>query len=173
MVSFLRLPEPWMQEPEGARTLRRMHAVHPAVPGQRPITPDDLWAIPRVGSPVASADGRALAVAVSTPDVEANLQRGRVWWVDPTGERPPRPLTAAEHSASQPQWAPDGRRLAFLRKVGPQGKAPVKPEEEKPQVYLLSLDGGEAERLTDLPLGATDLRWLPDDSGLVLAAQVL
>ena len=104
-----------MQERRGARTLRPMLPVHPAIPGRRPITPEDLWSIPRVGNPVASADGRSLAVAVSTPDVEANLQRGRIWWVDPTGALPPRPLTAAEHSSGSPKWAPDGRRLAFLR----------------------------------------------------------
>lgn len=150
-----------------------MHTVHPAVPGRRPLAAEDLWAVPRVGNPAPSPDGRSVVVAVTTPDVEANLQRGRLWLVDVEGALPPRPLTSPETSAGNPQWAPDGRRIAFLRKTGPGGKPAAKPEDEKAQVYVLPLDGGEAERLTDLPLGVLDLAWLPDGSGLVLAAQVL
>lgn len=146
-----------------------MHTVHPAVPGRRALTAHDLWAVPRVGAPLPSPDGRRAAVAVSTPDVEQNLQRGRLWLLDLADGAAPRPLTAVEHSAQTPRWAPDGAALAFLRKAPPrQG-----PGEERAQAFLLKLAGGEAERLTDLPLGVLDLRWLPDGSGLVLAAQLL
>ena len=142
-----------------------LEPVHPAVPGTRSLTALDLWRVPRVGAPDVAPDGRQLAVAVSTPDLEANLQRGRLWLVDAAGEAPPRPLTALEHSASLPKWSPDGRRLAFLRKAAEPGA--------KAQAYLLPLAGGEAERLSELPLGVADLAWLPDGSGLVLAAQLI
>jgi dipeptidyl aminopeptidase/acylaminoacyl peptidase len=121
--------------------------------------------VPRVGAPEVAPDGRSLAVAVSTPDLEANAQRGRLWLLDGHGEREPRPLTSTEHNASRPRWSPDGTRLAYLRKGTEPGA--------KAQVFLLSLAGGEAERLTDLPLGVTDLTWLPDGSGLVVVAQLL
>lgn len=139
--------------------------VHPVRPGSRALTAEDLWRVPRLSSPEVAPDGRSLVVTVTTPEAAANLQRGRLWWVDASGARAPRALTAAEHASSQPRWSPDGRHLAFLRK-GPEAGA-------RAQACLLALEGGEAERLTDLPLGVTDLRWLPDGTGLVLAGQLL
>lgn len=150
-----------------------MQSVHPAAPGSRPLTAEDLWAVPRVGAPKPSPDGRRAAVAVGVPDVEQNLQRSRIWLLDLVERGEPRSLTALEHSASQPAWSPEGGRLAYLRKAPPVKGAGGKPEDDRPQVFLLPLEGGEAERLTDLPLGVVDLAWLPDGSGLVLAAQLL
>ena len=38
----------------------------------RPITPDDLWSIPRVDRPVASADGTAAVVPVTFFEIDAD-----------------------------------------------------------------------------------------------------
>ena len=46
----------------------------------------------------------------------------------------------------------------------------VKDENGKPQLHLLPLDGGEASKLIDMPLGAFDPTWLPDGKGIVAAA---
>ncbi|MCB0217686.1 MAG: S9 family peptidase, partial [Chloroflexi bacterium] len=63
-----------------------------------------------------------------------------------------------------PAPAPDAgaeaaSRFAGLGLGGP-GAGPRFPDQ--PQVYLLDLSGGEAARLTDLPLGAGAPVWLPD-----------
>ena len=130
--------------------------------GPRPFTAEDLWAIPRVGAPVPSPDGRTLAVTVTTYDMEKNEGRGRIWLVPVAGGEP-RALTAPEHASGQPAFSPDGRQLAFTRK-GDKGRS---------QLHVMPLDGGEPRRLTDLPLGVFDPRWLPDGSGVVFAATVL
>jgi dipeptidyl aminopeptidase/acylaminoacyl peptidase len=130
--------------------------------GPRPFTALDLWAIPRVGAPVPSPDGRTLAVSVTTYDVEKNEGKSRIWLV-PAAGGDPRALTAPEHSSQQPAFSPDGRQLAFTRK-GEKGKA---------QLHVMPLDGGEPRKLLDLPLGVFDPRWLPDGSGIVFAAMVL
>jgi dipeptidyl aminopeptidase/acylaminoacyl peptidase len=130
--------------------------------GPRPFTAEDLWAIPRVGGPVPSPDGRTLAVAVTSYDLEKNEGRGRIWLV-PSAGGTPRALTAPEHSSTQPAFSPDGRQLAFTRKG----------EKGKPQLHVMPLDGGEPRRLTELPLGVFDPKWLPDGSGIVFAAMVL
>ena len=48
-------------------------------------------------------------------------------------------------------FSPDGTRVLFTRK--PAGDDAV------PQIWLMPVDGGEPERLTDTPLGAADPRW--------------
>jgi dipeptidyl aminopeptidase/acylaminoacyl peptidase len=104
---------------------------------------------------------------VTTYDMEKNEGTTRLWLYplgpggEPAGE--PRPLTAPDASASEPAVSPDGRFLAFVRRRG----------KEKGQLHVMPLDGGEAERLTDLPLGACDPKWFPDGKRLAFAAPVL
>ena len=135
-----------------------------SAPGRRRrITVQDLWAMDRVGAPVALPDRSALVVPVASYDMEKNEGNTRLWLypLAPGGE--PRPLTASGVSSTEPAVSPDGRKLAFVRRQG----------KEKGQLYVMPLDGGEAERLTDLPLGVLDPRWFPDGKRLAFAAAVL
>ncbi len=135
--------------------------LYPARKGPRPFNAEDLWAIPRVGAPVPSPDGKSLAVAVTTYTLDKNEGRGRIWLVPVAGGEP-RALTAPEHASQSPAFSPDGRQLAFTRK-----------EKGKAQLYVMPIDGGEPRRLTEMPLGVFDPKWLPDGSGIVFAAMVL
>ncbi len=127
----------------------------------RRLTPEALWAIPRVGPPVAARDGSFLVVPVTTADIEANKSTTRLWRV-PAGDGEPEPITSADASASSPVISPDGANLAFVRK----------DDAGDTQMWVLSLRGGEARRVTDLPLGVIGAKWLPDSSGLVVLAEV-
>lgn len=123
------------------------------------LTAERLWGIPRVGVPVAA--GERLVVPVTTFDLADNRGWTRLHLVDPrTGEH--RPLTAPRTDATRPTADARGRRVAFIRKV-----------DDTPQLHVLSLDGGEAEGVTDLPLGVLAARWIPDGSGIVLVAPLL
>src|SRR5262249_54752489 len=77
----------------------------------------------------------------------------------PSPRAPPPPGPGSR----SPAFSPDGRQLAFTRKAD-KGKA---------QLYVMAVDGGEPRRLTELPLGAFDPKWLPDGSGIVFAAMML
>jgi dipeptidyl aminopeptidase/acylaminoacyl peptidase len=123
---------------------------------RHPFGPDDLWALPRVGAPSPSPDGTKVIVPVTTFAMAKNEGTTQLWLVDvKSGGR--RVLTTAEASSGQANWSPDGRRIAFVRK-----------HRDQPQVHILPLDGGEAERVTDLPLGAVDPKWFPDGKRLAL-----
>ncbi len=141
--------------------------VHPAHAGTRALTSVDLWAIPRVGKAEPTPDERQAVVPVTTFDMDANKGTTRLWLVDLTdGGAAPRALTSTVSSSGQPSVSPDGKRVAFLRKTG---------DAEKPrnQVFVMPIDGGEAEQVADLPLGAFDVQWMPDGAALVVGAMLL
>jgi len=139
-----------------------MTTVHAARRGPRPVTAEDLWALPRLGTPAAFPDGSALIVPVTRWLIEKNEPRTQLYRVPLAGGAPVA-LTSPDVSAADPRVSPDGKQLAFTRKDS-NGKA---------QLMLMPLEGGEARKLSELPLGVFDPRWLPDGSGIVFAAMLL
>ena len=70
-----------------------------------------------------------------------------LWKVATNGQGTPVRLTNGKHDSS-PRWSPDGKWIAFVRGSN------EPPKDGKPpasQVALLSLQGGEAWTITDLP----------------------
>jgi dipeptidyl aminopeptidase/acylaminoacyl peptidase len=137
--------------------------LYPARAAARPMTAEDLWKLPRVGTPEPARDGSSFVVPVTRYDLAKNTPATRLYRVNADGSGEPRALTSAELSASEPRLSPDGTQLAFTRKDA-KGKV---------QLMLMPMAGGEARRVTDLPLGVFDPRWLPDGSGLVFAGMLL
>src|SRR5690242_7470432 len=90
--------------------------LHPARNGPRPMTAEDLWNLPRVGTPQPSPDGRFAVVPTTTFDLEKNEGRTRLWRVALDGASEPVAITSPDVSASEPRVSPDGRQLAFTRK---------------------------------------------------------
>jgi dipeptidyl aminopeptidase/acylaminoacyl peptidase len=66
-------------------------------------------------------------------------------------------MTNGKHDA-QPRWSPDGRRIVFVRGGDKDETGKPKPG----QLAMLSLAGGEASTITDLPKGASSPVWSPD-----------
>lgn len=119
---------------------------------QRCFSAEDLWEVRRPGAPAVSPDGSVIVLPVADTDLSANEMRTALYRVDLAGGVSPYPLTAKDVSSSQPSLSPDGKRVAFVRKEpGGQG-----------QLAVIHLEGGEAEVLTDFPMGITDPKWFPD-----------
>ncbi|MDF1596525.1 MAG: S9 family peptidase [Acidimicrobiia bacterium] len=125
----------------------------------RPITAEDLWRLPRVEPPAVTPDGSTVVVPVTHYDLDANEGHTVLYLL---GSGDPRPLTDPGQSATSPAISTGGKSIAFVRKE----------TDGNPQVHLLRLDGGEAIRPTQLPLGATGPRWLPDGR-LVIVVKLL
>ena len=128
---------------------------------RRAMTVEDLWGFGRVGATAALPGGTALVVPVTRYDMEKNEGATRLWLQPLDGE--PKALTAADASSTEPAPSPDGRRIAFVRRRG----------KEKAQLHVMWLDGGEAEKVTDFPLGALCPRWFPDGRRIAFLAPVL
>ncbi len=137
--------------------------LYPARTGPRPMTAEDLWKLPRVGAPVPAPCGTWAVVPVTRYDVETNEGRTRLFKVALDGASEPVALTSPDVSAAEPRVSPNGAQLAFTRKDA-NGKA---------QLMVMPLAGGEARKLTSLPLGVFDPKWLPDGSGLIVVSHVI
>jgi dipeptidyl aminopeptidase/acylaminoacyl peptidase len=131
---------------------------------RRPITPQDLWACKRLASPALSPDGRTAVFAVQEWSVEKNRSTTHLWLVDLAGGEPRRLTSAATATDGSPVWSPDGRRVAFVSKRG---------DDEVAALYVIRTDGGEPEKLVELPYGVSKPTWLPDGRAIIVATQVI
>jgi len=79
----------------------------------RPMTPEDLWNLKRVGQPEHIRGTNSAVVPVVTFDDE-NESHSVLYLVDRDGTT--RQLTSSERFASGPAPSPDGSQIAFLAK---------------------------------------------------------
>lgn len=126
------------------------------------MRPEDLDLLRTVGHPSLEVSGAWAVVAVTRPDLASDSYRSRLWRVPLTGQSPWQALTSGTRDTS-PVVSPDGSRIAFLRATG---SAP-------PQLAIMPADGGEAEILTDHPLGVSGTPvFSPDSTRIAYAARV-
>lgn len=131
-----------------------------AAAATHPFTVMDMQAMQRISDPRLSPDGRLVAYAVATTDLDANRRRNDLYLADVAGTWSRR-LTTHEASDTSPRWAPDGKSLYFLStRSGSQ------------QVWRLPVAGGEAERVTDEPLDVDALEVAPDGAFVIFAMPV-
>jgi len=114
----------------------------------------DLAKMARLSDPQISPDGKSIVIVVSRPNYDEKRYDSELVLVDiATGTQ--RVLTRDRQGVEQPRWSPSGDRLAFLAKPG-SGK------EEKAQLFVMSMDGGDALRLTSVTNGVQHFAWRPD-----------
>ncbi len=123
----------------------------------------DIFLLKRVGSPAVSPDGKWAVFSVTEPAYDPKEQRSDLWLKDLNSDAPPRQITFTKPGEGGLAWAPDSRRLAFTAK---------REGDEQSQVYVLDLAGGEARRVTELPLGAKAPKWSPDGTRLLIVSDV-
>lgn len=120
----------------------------------RPIAETDLFDFVWIADPQISPDGsRVVFVRVTVNDKKDGYDTS-LWVVETSGASAPRRLTSGTRDTA-PRWSPDGAWLACVRPVDARGRT-------SPQIHLLSMAGGEATAITDLPRGAGAAVWAPD-----------
>jgi len=137
-----------------------------ALPAQaaRPITAQDLWAVKRLAAPVLSPDGQRAIYGVQEWSIDKNKPSASLWLTEIASGKTRRLTSTAGASDSAPAFSPDGRRVAFVSKRG---------DDEAAALYVIAIDGGEAEEIVELPYGVASPRWLPDGQRIVFATQVI
>jgi dipeptidyl aminopeptidase/acylaminoacyl peptidase len=140
-------------------SLAMVFAAHGQTHAKHPITFDDLIQLRRVSGAAVSNDGKWVAYSVSTPDVAANRGVSNIWIVSSSGGDPVQVTQGGRDNS--PAWSPDGKTLAFLSS-----------RDGTSQVYLLSMEGGEAKKLTQLSTGADLFHWSPDGKTIAFTSSV-
>ncbi|HTK77893.1 MAG TPA: S9 family peptidase [Gemmataceae bacterium] len=123
-------------------------------PPKRPMTFEDLWAVRRVGAPSMAPDGKWCVVDVTTYDVEKDDSTSELWLLATDGKSQ-RQLTSSGGKNTGPVWSPNGQSIAFVSERG---------NDESAQVYVITPTGGEARRLTHMPMAPAALKWAADSS---------
>ena len=133
----------------------------PGAAEKRLLTLDDLAALRDVSDPQISPDGNWVAYSVGTVDAKRDRHDSDLYMTSWDGRRTIR-LTSSPRKEHTPRFSPDGSWIAFLSKRD--------YKDDTDQVWIMSREGGEAERITDLKGGVTEFAWSPDGRRIVLAA---
>jgi dipeptidyl aminopeptidase/acylaminoacyl peptidase len=128
---------------------------------QRGFTVHDLVTLDRISSFQASPDGQRVVFVKRETDMEADRGRTDLWLIGADGNGL-RQLTSDEAGDSSPLWAPDGKTIFFLSS-----------RSGSSQVWQISLQGGEAQQVTDLPLDVGNLVLSPSGNTMAFTMEVL
>jgi dipeptidyl aminopeptidase/acylaminoacyl peptidase len=144
----------------------------------RNFTLPDLRHIVSLSDPQVSPDGREIVVVVTTPDWTTDKATHEIDLIDvASGAR--RPLTRYREDVSSPRWSPDGKRLAFIttdttpstpRPADGKSTAAADPDGKYDQVFVLPMDGGDAQRVTSASRDVVSFAWSPDGKAIAYVA---
>jgi dipeptidyl aminopeptidase/acylaminoacyl peptidase len=114
----------------------------------------DFAKVVSVSDPQIAPDGKSIVYVVSRMNLEQDRHDRDLVLVD-IATAAQRVLTHDRKDAGSPRWSPTGDRIAFLAAVGP-------AKEEKAQIFVLSMRGGDALKITEAPSGVEQFAWRPN-----------
>lgn len=123
-------------------------------------TPEWQMKVKTLGPPRVSPDGKRVAYTIVNEIITADKSEfvTQIFLSNTDGSGSFQ-TTFGEKSSTNPKWSPDGNSLAFTSNR----------KDNKNNLYLLRLNGGEAEPLTDLKSSIADYEWSPDGRLLAFA----
>src|SRR3989475_310358 len=127
-----------------------------------PLTFDDLYRFRWIDHVRLSRDGERVAYQVGWADASSRQNRSRIVvrrLLDPE----PIGATGGALRDHSPEWSPDGRKRAFMSRVG-----------AADQLFVLDITtGGTAQQLSAVAEGASAPAWSPDGSRIAFVGAVL
>jgi dipeptidyl aminopeptidase/acylaminoacyl peptidase len=116
-------------------------------------TPEMQLKVKAVGTPRVSPDGSRMVYTVNEAVTTADKSEfvTQIWLANLATKQSVQ-LTFGEKSSTNPKWSPDGKWIAFVSNR----------KDNRNALYRLSLEGGEAEPLTELKSAVGNFDWSPD-----------
>ena len=130
---------------------------------KQPLTHEALWMMRRVGAPLPSPDGKWVVFSLTEPSYDEKESVSDLWIVPADGSTKPRRITSSKASESDVTWAPDSHRIAFSTK---------REGDDVNQIYILDLNGGEAQRVTTISTGARSPLFRRDGNAILFTSLV-
>jgi len=128
----------------------------------RGFTVDDLVRMERIGSPALSPDGKRVIYTVRSTNMEKNRGNTQLYLLDLGSDKPtPVRFSQGDASNTDPAWSPSGDAVYFLSS-----------RSGSSQVYRQPVGGGEAVKVTDLPLDVDNFRLSPAGDRLAMSLAV-
>ncbi len=124
-----------------------------------PFGVEDMLAMDRISDPCVTADGKQVLFNVRVTDLAANKGRTDVWIASMDEKKSIRRLTTHDANDWNARWL--GNEIVFLS-----------TRSGSSQVWKLSLEGGEPEQLTKLPLDVDNLFVFPDGKRIGFTLEV-
>jgi dipeptidyl aminopeptidase/acylaminoacyl peptidase len=141
--------------------LGALAAAFGAPAAQHPFTVHDMLAMDRISDPQPSPDAKQVVFAVSRTDLEGNRRRSDLWLVDVQSGALTHLTAPLEGNDESPRFSPDGRAVYFLSsRTG------------RVQLWRIRIGGGEAERVSDLPVDVNAFVLAPNGREAVLSLEV-
>jgi Tol biopolymer transport system component len=131
-----------------------------AAAGQTAWTPEMQVRTKMPASPRISPDGTRVVYTVNEAVMTADKSEfvTQVWMGSADGKENYQ-VTFGDKSSTNPKWSPDGRSIAFTSNR----------KDNKNNLYVLRVSGGEAEPITDLKSSIADFEWSPDGTRIAYA----
>lgn len=126
---------------------------------KRKIETNDLFRLKSLTDPQWDKHSRKFAYVQTTMSEEENAYQSTIYVGSLDGQA--KPFTSGKGRSTSPRWSPDGSRLAF-----------VSTRNEKAQIYVMPVDGGEAEQVTFCKNGAGGPVWSPCGTKLLFSTAV-
>ncbi len=120
---------------------------------QAQMTPSQALDRRRIDGLVATRDGRVAAFTVAEP--AKGTERIRHIFLYRVGDPAASQFTRSDKSEWAPQFSPAGDRIAFLSNRG-----------ERPAIWIMSLDGGEAQLVPSGKIAVDRFEWAPDGQSI-------
>jgi len=142
--------------------LGALAAASTAMAAPRGLTVEDLASMDRVGSPALSPDASRVVYTVRSINMEKNRGNTQLWMLDlRKPNAAPVQLTQADASSTDPEWSANGDAVYFLSS-----------RSGSSQLWRLSMNGGEAVRITDTPVDVESFHVSPKGDRVALTFSV-
>jgi len=129
-----------------------------ATPKPHKLTPNAVYDISNLSSPLISPEGDWILYSVSKADAQKDKNVSQLYMINKTGTETVS-LTEQTKGVGNYQWSPEGKYISFL--------TAGKEEKEGSQLFLLDRRGGEPIQLTHIKGEIATYQWFKDGSKIL------